>query len=183
MESQDRKSFVISDTHFYHANIIKYSHRPFADVREMNSKIVENWNRVVGAKDKVYFLGDFGFGKESLSILHSLNGDIMFIHGNHDSAIENHVPMYEEAMITYDGIQFMLIHNPDRIPKRYKGWVIAGHHHNNYPNDLPFFNPETKIINVSVEMINYAPVDMRDIVNLVKTCTTKVTYCESNKQV
>ena len=48
-----------------HANIIKFDNRPFADLNEMHSVIVDNWNRVVRGDDTVYILGDFCWAKES----------------------------------------------------------------------------------------------------------------------
>lgn len=48
-----------SDTHFGHANIVKYSGRPFEDVYEMNAALVRNWNETVKPGDLVYHLGDF----------------------------------------------------------------------------------------------------------------------------
>lgn len=41
------KVFVIADTHFDHANIIKYCNRPFASVQEMNKVMLKNWNNTV----------------------------------------------------------------------------------------------------------------------------------------
>lgn len=43
----------ISDLHFGHANIIKIDKRPFADVEEMNQKMIEIWNNKVKSDDWV----------------------------------------------------------------------------------------------------------------------------------
>lgn len=80
-------NYYISDTHFFHANAIKFDSRPFSSVEEMNSKIVASWNWRVNPADTVYFLGDFSFGKnpETIELLESLNGHKILIKGNHDS--------------------------------------------------------------------------------------------------
>jgi calcineurin-like phosphoesterase family protein len=57
---QDLRSvFVTADHHFGHANIIQYAGRPFADVEEMDQRLITNWNTVVKPTDTVYHLGDF----------------------------------------------------------------------------------------------------------------------------
>ena len=81
------KIFFTSDTHFGHANIIKYCARPFASVQEMNRELIARWNAVVGPRDTVYHLGDFAFGKasEAPTFLRKLNGaKKILIRGNHD---------------------------------------------------------------------------------------------------
>jgi len=55
-------TFFTSDTHFNHANIIKFCDRPFKDVELMNETLIANWNRVVGLDDTVFHLGDFCLG-------------------------------------------------------------------------------------------------------------------------
>jgi len=85
-----RDIYVISDTHFNHHNIIKFCGRPYADAKEMNERMVENWNSVVKPQDKVYHLGDVymggGFGREETTkLLKSLNGHKRLILGNHDN--------------------------------------------------------------------------------------------------
>ena len=48
--------YYISDLHIGHANVIKFDNRPFADITEMNNKIIENWNARVRTDDTVYEL-------------------------------------------------------------------------------------------------------------------------------
>lgn len=78
--------FFTSDTHFGHANIIRLSERPFADVDEMNHEIIRRWNAVVSDDDRVWHLGDVALGpiQESLEIIRQLNGRIYLVTGNHD---------------------------------------------------------------------------------------------------
>ena len=79
-------TFFTSDTHFNHANIIRFCNRPFKNVEEMNESIVANWNEVVGMDDTVFHLGDFCLGgaAEWTRFLDRLNGKIYLILGNHD---------------------------------------------------------------------------------------------------
>lgn len=51
-----------SDTHFGHANIIKYCNRPYKDTEEMNADLIKRWNSTVGKDDLVWHLGDFSLG-------------------------------------------------------------------------------------------------------------------------
>lgn len=78
--------FFTSDEHYYHNNILKYCGRPFANVDDMNDKIVEEHNAIVGKNDIVYHLGDFTFRSPftAANIIRKLNGNHAFIAGNHD---------------------------------------------------------------------------------------------------
>jgi calcineurin-like phosphoesterase family protein len=161
------KTWVISDTHFNHYNIIKYCNRPFKDEREMNNKIIANWNKVVAKEDTVFFLGDFAFGKDdyfSVEYWSSfLNGRIIPIKGSHDYSSQSNW-MISSIILDYKGIQFFLVHDPLDVPKSWEGYVIAGHNHNHDLVEHPFYNPRKKRFNVSVELTEYKPVDMDKIV-------------------
>lgn len=56
----------ISDLHFGHANVIRFDGRPFADTKQMEEVLIDNWNGVVTEKDTTFILGDFA-GVRSLS--------------------------------------------------------------------------------------------------------------------
>jgi len=78
--------WFVADTHFCHANIIRYCNRPFKDANEMDEALIANWNKTVGKDDIVWHLGDFAFGaKDNVTrILPRLNGKINLVLGNHD---------------------------------------------------------------------------------------------------
>ncbi len=154
-------SFLSSDLHFDHTNIIHYCARPFAssNVEEMNEVLMENWNNTVGSSE-VYFLGDLSFGRGARPTaywLEKLKGKIDFIRGSHDTDI----PQSREYELIKNGrYNFLLVHDPDRLPIEWKGWVIHGHKHNNDMKNYPFINGDKKTINISPELINYRPVSL-----------------------
>jgi calcineurin-like phosphoesterase family protein len=78
--------YFTSDLHFGHEAILKYCNRPFANVEEMNQKLIENWNKKVPEDGIVFNLGDFAWGGYPFwkSMREQLNGKIILIKGNHD---------------------------------------------------------------------------------------------------
>jgi calcineurin-like phosphoesterase family protein len=89
-----RDIFVTSDTHFRHANILKFIDsttgeliRPgFETVDAMDEHIIERWNSVVKPGDIVYHLGDVVMGDKEWfkSNWPRLNGSKRLVIGNHD---------------------------------------------------------------------------------------------------
>jgi calcineurin-like phosphoesterase family protein len=171
----DNVLYFLGDTHFNHANIIKYSNRPFKNVEEMNHILVENWVDVVNPEDKVIFLGDFAMGRYE-SLLRAVSKcEIEFIRGNHDKKFRPPQGLKNKKYLTADdGTQFLIIHEPEDTPQSFGGWVIHGHHHNNWMDDFPFFNPIRGTINVSVDVIGYRPISFDDIMYLTKTQHTPI---------
>ncbi len=159
--------FVVSDMHFDHKNIIKYSDRPFRSVYDMNHTLISNWNDRVRKDDRVYYLGDMTFGRKNRPIdfwLSRLNGEIRFIRGNHDTDVITKAEVIEDRfLIKYDGYEFLLMHDPDRTLD-WDGWVIHGDKHNNYPVTYPHINKRNKTVNVCVEYTKYAPMNLDEII-------------------
>jgi calcineurin-like phosphoesterase family protein len=139
--------FFTSDTHWGHTNIIKYSQRPFENVVDMNFKLIQYWNAVVGPKDTVWHLGDFAFMQfpQFKNVLRQLNGSINFIFGNHDKMIDQN---YEEIMrmgkirsmqnyaeVKINGKMFCLFHYGQRVwNKSHHGSIhLYGHSHGSLP--------------------------------------------------
>lgn len=82
-------TFVTSDHHFGHANIIRFCHRPFPDAAAMDKAMVERWNAVVKADDVVWHLGDLAIDSGARDVLFrvvpQLNGRLRLVPGNHDA--------------------------------------------------------------------------------------------------
>ena len=84
--------FLVSDTHFGHAGVCKFTHpddpevklRPWNDPDEMDEEMIRRWNDTVRPNDKVYHLGDVVINRKALKTLARLNGDKVLIRGNHD---------------------------------------------------------------------------------------------------
>lgn len=83
--------YLTSDNHWFHKNILALCHRPFADIDDMNSQLVANWNDVVPTTGHVFVAGDMihsGNIAMITGLLEKLNGTIYLIMGNH--CYQNH---------------------------------------------------------------------------------------------
>jgi len=82
-------TWLTSDLHLFHKNIIQYCNRPFCDEYEMNAEITKCWNETVGDDDRVIVVGDLTAGlydrQEDLkTLIGTLRGKKTLIMGNHD---------------------------------------------------------------------------------------------------
>lgn len=76
-----------SDFHWFHQNIIRFTDRPFTDVRHMNTAIIDHVNEHVGPGDQLWLLGDIAMGSmdDSLALRSRLvAGEVFLVPGNHD---------------------------------------------------------------------------------------------------
>lgn len=154
------RTWFISDTHFNHTNIIKYENRPFQSVEEMNQTMIENWNRVVRKDDRVFHLGDVGFGsqEELVKIVQQLNGRKHLVLGNHDRKKFNWFKAGFESFSRFPIILdnfFILSHEPVYLNDSMPYANIHGHIHSRLMTGNYF--------NVSVEIIGYEPFLFEDI--------------------
>ncbi len=158
------KIFYISDTHFGHENIIKYCNRPFQNVEEMNERIINNWNSVVGKDDIIYHLGDFAFKNSKITdLVKRLNGTIYLIKGNHDSKNVEYYNKFGFIVLPtrtlIEDKKLILSHKPIPDTDIPKGYInVHGHIHNNPLEGEEFSNKLHKC--VSVELINYTPIEL-----------------------
>ena len=162
-----------ADTHFGHANIIRFCDRPFTDLFHMDETLIENWNRVVKPGQTVFHLGDFAF-KASQSraavISHRLNGNIVLIQGNHDNP--HTVRLFDEvhdlAEVIVAGQRIVLCHYAMRVwPASHHGsWQLFGHSHGALP---PM--PGKMALDIGVDSWDYRPVRFDQIADAMGRIT------------
>ena len=132
-----------ADTHFGHANIIKYVNRPFAHADEMDEAMMQVWNNTVQTGDTVYVLGDFSFHdvRKTNWILNRLKGNRLLIKGNHDSR-KNLKKTYgwgwvkDYYELKHEGKLVVLSHYPFQVWRdSHRGsWHLHGHSHGTLPS-------------------------------------------------
>ena len=166
--------YFTADTHFDHANIIRFCNRPFATVEEMNEALIANWNRKVHANDTVFIMGDMFFRTtDPEPILRRLKGKKHLIVGNHDrqwmkmvdlSRYFESVELMKEAC---DGQHtFTLCHYPLLTwSHQRRTWMIHGHIHEDTSMDFwPLILARENVLNAGVDVNNYEPVSFQELV-------------------
>lgn len=156
---------------------------------EMDEAIVDNWNRVVGPKDKVEVLGDVIIGRTQRHTIGRLNGRKRLRMGNHDIFVKHNNRDYAEyfeeitAYKVFDDLicSHIPLH-PESVKERWKA-NVHGHLHTKrvmMPNPLWHrwaygddtygmkVEPPAEVIDprylcVSMEHINYTPISMDEV--------------------
>lgn len=185
------KVFFTSDTHFFHENILKSCHRPFSSIKEMDSVLIDNWNKVVPQDGIVFHLGDFAWGNKLQmyqDLIPKLNGEIILIKGNHD---EKNLPRNREECLKLfkmilpqgygkiEGRYVYLNHYPFlcyggiyRDPKDLV-YQLFGHVHSGKMQtglDMPRMNLLLPTqYDVGVDNNNYTPISWYDVAKKIET--------------
>lgn len=182
------ESFFIADPHLGHKNIVlgtsewedKSACRQFETLEQHDSLLLDNINKTVGQKDRLYILGDFVFGgKDNIPIYRDriVCEDVILIRGNHD------LHMYKNSVVFHKGkyinvntlfsnvydmldlkigkTKIVLCHYPIYSWHRFsKGALhLYGHVHKE-------LNYNKQAICVSAECINMTPVSLNNIKNI-----------------
>jgi calcineurin-like phosphoesterase family protein len=153
--------YVISDTHWFHKNIIKFCNRPY----DHETMMVKRWSKVISPNDVIVHLGDLFFGGHQgyedfkTQVAPSLTGKKYIVLGNHDKKVFD----YEALGFTvikpftqrYRGYEVSFDHYPKLLPEGDRKVHVHGHIHNNgYARNEP---TRWGNINCSVEVLDYRP--------------------------
>ena len=169
-EAAFKTVWVWSDLHLGHDNIIRYANRPFQDAEEMNAVLYRNWARTVGDDDLLLFVGDLAMrkavGEHTWETIRVSRGRAKhLVVGNHDLTGSGvlRVDGFDDicSALTVDADPpLAFTHMPlADVPA---GVVnVHGHTHDEPPR-------RSRHINVSVEQLDYRPVDLGRIKALAR---------------
>lgn len=158
----DTRTWLISDTHFFHVNIGRYCNRPDG----WQDLIIKNWNHWIRPVDMVFHLGDLALGKKENAevLIPLLNGKLYLMRGNHD---RRSIAFYQGLGITLvkdpyrmetdTGLKLVFSHRPI-VPLPPGLLNLHGHIHN---NPAPELGP--RHVNLSIEVRQYRPWRLGDI--------------------
>lgn len=164
--------FFSADTHFGHANILKYCNRPFDNVEEMDKTILTNFNNQIQEDDVLFLLGDFCWRnyKEYRARINCKN--IFFIYGNHDKRMRRErafnelwIEAYDLLGITVENQDIVLCHYAmRRWDKSHRSaWQLYGHSHGDLPDD-----PKLLSFDCGVDCFNFCPVSFSEVSEIMK---------------
>ncbi len=155
------------DTHFSHANIIQYCSRPFKDISEMDSVIINNLNDLVLPDDRLFHLGDVAF-KGAAGTLPKLRArinckNIFVVPGNHDreKELRRYFTTLPQCYIYRDGdYRIVLSHYAMRVwSSSHHGTThLFGHSHGKLP-----IIPETAAFDIGVDCWNFKPLNLNQV--------------------
>jgi calcineurin-like phosphoesterase family protein len=179
-----------SDTHFGHANIIRYCQRPFLNAEEraklaakerfkvsaMTQKIHDEAlltaiNESAKPDDYLFNLGDMFWGDHEPTIFDYRKRinckNVVLIVGNHDEdyAGEMAQAVYPQLLLEAGAAKLFLCHYPMKSwPHSHKGsWHLYGHVHGNLPAQ-----EHELAVDVGVDSNYLRPLNMNDIADIMK---------------
>lgn len=153
----------------------------------MNSRLIENWNKVVTPTDTIFFLGDLILSnnkKQVKDILDSLHGKIIFIVGDHDGSVIQLYPERFEAIYHFHQINplpklptISLMHYCMRVwPKsHFNSWHCYSHSHGKLPSI-------GKSHDVGVDNNNFTPISLDEIEEMMKLKEDNFNLVKGKKQ-
>jgi calcineurin-like phosphoesterase family protein len=166
------RTWVVSDTHFGHENIVGFCRRPH-DHQEV---IMEEWSQSVPDEATVLHLGDLSYRNNSffknMIAPHLTGRRKLLILGNHDRQRPNFYrdsgfKIIKPFEIHYDGYTVSFSHYPLKEAAGPKHIRVHGHIHNNGygGKELPYVPFSAGQINMSVEQTHYRPVNLKDLLD------------------
>lgn len=166
------RTWVYSDPHFYHKNIVKFTNfdgtpmRPWDDVERMTEEMIEWYNELVASSDRVYILGDVAFSAAHMrNVASRMNGRKCLVPGNHDPVkMRKYFDLFDDVRGYIQRNGFIMSHIPIH-PGSMGRWKlnIHGHLHSNQVLHTPILEsdpigvPDYRYYCACVERTNFRP--------------------------
>ena len=170
-----------SDWHLGHANVIRFSDRPFKSVEEMNKEIIRRMFAPMKKGDDLYLLGDLSWSEEGYEMIFAeadrKGVNIHWILGNHDQKeyrkYRNRVKSITDYReIKVQGHSVTLCHYPMLTwnKSHFDAWMLFGHHHTSGHGDSKIKElTKGKMLNVNCEFNDYKPYSENDIIRIMES--------------
>jgi calcineurin-like phosphoesterase family protein len=167
-------TYLTSDLHLGHFNIIRYTNRPFKSLEHMNSELIRRWNERVTDTDFVIHVGDFCFRNSNdvrgegarlraEEYIAQLKGHKIFIKGNHDK--NNSLNTKTKSLVLeYGGAEYFCVHRPDDANQEYP-INFVGHCHERWTFKR---YARTILINVGVDVWSFYPKTVDELLVALK---------------
>jgi calcineurin-like phosphoesterase family protein len=188
--------FLVSDTHFGHAGVCKFTRddgvtklRPWTDPDEMDEHMVKVWNETVKPADKVYHLGDVVINRKALGIMRRLNGDKVLIRGNHDIFRDEEYREHFREIRAYHVMNGMILSHIPIHPESLArfGTNIHGHLHSNRVMKTSRFMRQQVIDPryhcVCVEQTDFKPILFERVIDRIKEEGGHIGFKSGNSRV
>lgn len=167
-----QRVWFTSDIHFSHANIIKYSNRPFADTTEMDEAMLKTINETVGPRDFLYILGDVSFAKPEYTkqMIKRMNGIKILVWGNHDQVIrsnseirdlfhETHELLDRTFVVDGKRTKIVMCHYAMKVwnKSHHNSIHLFGHSHGSMPDD------GRRCMDVGMDAVGLRPISLEEV--------------------
>jgi len=184
------KVYITSDTHFGHKNIVRGvtnwrtqdgevpvdSTRDFQTIEQMNQRLIDGINGVVGQDDTLIMLGDVSFGGfDNIGIFleRLVCHNIHLILGNHDTHIDKDRDFVQKRFLSVqhylevniEGKDFVLCHYLLQSWNGLNKGIIHLHGHVHLPENRKFGNG--KRLDVGVDGNGMDPYSISDIIKMM----------------
>ncbi len=164
------RTWIWSDLHLHHRNIIRYCNRPFETVEAMNEVLLTAWRETVGEADTIICGGDIALAGalegERLARVRAMPGRKLLVRGNHDfdrkgrPADTGFGETWMTLVVTGDP-PLLVTHIPmTEVPDSTVN--VYGHVHNNEPLRAGPY------VNICVEHTEYRPLPLDAVRRLAR---------------
>lgn len=158
------RTWVYSDPHFYHKNIVTFYNydgskvRPWDDADQMTEEMIAWFNDLVDDADRVYILGDVAFTAANMNrVVPQLKGRKVLVPGNHEpTKMRKYFGLFDDVRGYVVKKGFIMSHIPIHVQSLSR-WKLNIHGHLHGNEVMYGDGVDPRYYNASVEKTNFRP--------------------------